>query len=463
MQPPPVADDDPDCTFGRCLCSWLRSCSSRVPPVGPGRDYERVPIGADDSAARSWQSRVPPRMELLPELNADKRISLHPLPPLPPRPFMPIRPISAAGDLWAPGFLKHCGPTSLTNNNCSTAYAWKCGQLVTDYIPIRGRGVYVEEDDTIYLLCGSLVYAYKLCQDQDGCQYRMDQCDRVMCFVWISVPFWDSDLHCSRDAPHHFIPKGVQVLHSTCRQLDIDPSKSSGSRYKFCCFVQEYEENALPPAEMKRENEMTPSMNLELMEVPASSNVVESSMMLTWIFFNKTRFLCALRLENSVIKTNKALYIICQAPSYSTVFKINIMDGRLACHNQNLTPYSMIDTFVCADADDLMEQPFPWHFICDSTSIYAVSDKTNDIHVLSLAMGTLNSSEATRPVGIEFSVGLVLTVGPDIIATSDTLGVYQLSDAHEWERHSIQGYVHLEKKVKLSGYVVLNEKSFLVL
>lgn len=144
------------------------------------------------------------------------------------------------------------------------------------------------------------------------------------------------------------------------------------------------------------------------------------------------------------------------------MFKINIMDGRLACHNQNLTPYCMIDTFVCADADDLMEQPFPWHFICDSTSIYAVSDKTNDIHVLSLAMGTLNSSEATRPVGIDFSVGLVLTVGPDIIAISDTLGVYQLSDAHEWERHSIQGYVHLEKKVKLSGYVVLNEKSFLV-
>ncbi|RCV21247.1 LOW QUALITY PROTEIN: hypothetical protein SETIT_4G123800v2 [Setaria italica] len=260
MQPPPVADDDPDCTFGRCLCSWLRSCSSRVPPVGPGRDYERVPIGADDSAARPLR-RVLGRSDdaleilddvdydakgdsaqisaaaaatpspdgrslalclfcldfgvpsgkvesplLLPELNADKRISLHPLPPLPPRPFMPIRPISAAGDLWAPGFLKHCGPTSLvmlrldkeseqwvqvaameaqhcvingyavTNNNCSTAYAWKCGQLVTDYIPIRGRGVYVEEDDTIYLLCGSLVYAYKLCQDQDGCQYRMDQC-----------------------------------------------------------------------------------------------------------------------------------------------------------------------------------------------------------------------------------------------------------------------------------------------
>lgn len=200
---------------------------------------------------------------------------------------------------------------------------------------------------------------------------------------------------------------------------------------------------------------MTPSLSLELMQVPASYNVVESSKMLTCCrrFFNETPFMCALRLEKSVIQTTKALYIVCQVPRYSTVFKISIMDGRLACHNQHLTPYNVMDTFVCADPDDMMDQPLPCHFICDSTSIYAVPDKTNDIYVLRLAMGTLSSFEATRPAGIDFPVALVLLVGLKIIALSDTLrGVYHLSDKHEWERHSIQGFVvDMEKKVKLSG------------
>ncbi|CAN6207955.1 unnamed protein product [Urochloa humidicola] len=52
-EPPEVAGEDPSCTFGRCLCCWLRSCSSRIPPVAPGRDYHRVPLGADDKAAWS--------------------------------------------------------------------------------------------------------------------------------------------------------------------------------------------------------------------------------------------------------------------------------------------------------------------------------------------------------------------------------------------------------------------------
>ncbi|CAN6272986.1 unnamed protein product [Urochloa humidicola] len=156
------------------------------------------------------------------------------------------------------------------------------------------------------------------------------------------------------------------------------------------------------------------------MEFKASSNVVESSKMLTCCreFFNQSPFICALRLENSVTQTTKDVFVICQAPSYSTVFKITIVDGKLACHNQNHTAYGMMDTFVCSDLDDLREESFPWHFICrDSTSIYAVQDKTN---------------------------------GPRIIAISDTLGLYILSDTHEWKPHIIQGSVDLENKNKWS-------------
>jgi hypothetical protein len=113
----------------------------------------------------------------------------------------------------------------------------------TRYTPIHGRGVYVEEDDTIYFLSGSFVCAYKLCHHQG--QYQMalpTKVDRlcpfgeegygflaylggrVMCAVWISV-----SLHCQCDALHvvittfrvegnsginrdAFVPKGVQIL-----------------------------------------------------------------------------------------------------------------------------------------------------------------------------------------------------------------------------------------------------------
>ncbi|CAN6244624.1 unnamed protein product [Urochloa humidicola] len=189
------------------------------------------------------------------------------------------------------------------------------------------------------------------------------------------------------------------------------------------------------------------------MEFKASSNVVESSKMLTCCreFFNQSPFICALRLENSVTQTTKDVFVICQAPSYSTVFKITIVDGKLACHNQNHTAYGMMDTFVCSDLDDLREESFPWHFICrDSTSIYAVQDKTSDIHALSLDNGISCSFDAARPAGISFSIALVLTDGPRIIAISDTLGLYILSDTHEWKPHIIQGSVDLENKNKWS-------------
>ncbi|KAK3128959.1 hypothetical protein QOZ80_6BG0468960 [Eleusine coracana subsp. coracana] len=116
--------------------------------------------------------------------------------------------------------------------DCSTG-AW-AGVVTTEnsrfqgdnhYLLIRERGVYVEEDDTIYFLAGTTLYAYKLCQDQDG-RYRMAppiqvEClcppdyevgcyiygfvthlgNRIMCSViWVGVK-----LRCSCDANHVLI------------------------------------------------------------------------------------------------------------------------------------------------------------------------------------------------------------------------------------------------------------------
>nr|CAB3467799.1 unnamed protein product [Digitaria exilis] len=163
-----------------------------------------------------------------------KRIDVSLLPALPPAvgPLMPTCPISAAGDIWAPyltevyglsnlvmqRFDKDAGKwvlaaalevmlpslgadmledtvpvlqgyavvrdtilLSLSPSNlfyifdCSTC-TWAAVVTTktdwrTNYIPICDRGVYVEEDDTIYFLYFGIVYAYKLCNDQD--KHRM--------------------------------------------------------------------------------------------------------------------------------------------------------------------------------------------------------------------------------------------------------------------------------------------------
>ncbi|KAG0523040.1 hypothetical protein BDA96_07G089600 [Sorghum bicolor] len=286
----------------------------------------------------------------------DKDITVSHLPDLPIGPLMPTCPISAAGDLWAPYLtgvhgtssfvmqrfdkyaekwvkvntvvlkLPRTGADMLSDTipvlqghvvigdtillslwpfhlfytfNCSTSTWAAVATSRNDgtFAPIRERGVYVEEDETIYFLCGATIFAYKLCKDQD--QYQMAPptkvgcvCPfshegygflsylggRVMCSVWISVK-----LLCNCDAKHvlittfrvkgdgseHFVPKGVKVLHSTCHRLDMAPSKS----LEFS-FLQEYKEfnheNATPPAKRMRGDVMESSMLLEDREVPAS-------------------------------------------------------------------------------------------------------------------------------------------------------------------------------------------------
>ncbi|KAK3132185.1 hypothetical protein QOZ80_6AG0517070 [Eleusine coracana subsp. coracana] len=252
--------------------------------------------------SRDFNRVVPPRpLQLhLNNLNAhDTKISVSTMAGLSPEvisPVMPTRPISGAGDLWAPYITgggewnrlvmlqldkdadRWVQPSHLFFTfDCSTG-AW--ARVVTtahaknaahNYVPIHERGLYVEEDDAIYFMGGGIVWAYRLCKDDQGRQNRLspptkvDQvCPfggegygflthlgaRVLCSVWIST-----SLGCNCDTLHviittfrvsaggkasrgHFVPgKGSEVLHSTCRRLDMLLSKPSESEYNFC-FLQ---------------------------------------------------------------------------------------------------------------------------------------------------------------------------------------------------------------------------------
>ncbi|CAN6207957.1 unnamed protein product [Urochloa humidicola] len=255
-------------------------------------------------------------------------------------------------------------------------------------------------------------------------------------------------------------------MHSTCRRLDMAPSKSLESYLEFS-FLQEYKEfnheSITPPAKRRRGDVMESSMLLEDMEVPAISNVVKSSNMLACCreFLNEMPLLCTAMLERSSIRTNKTLYIICQVASCSTVYKINVLDGRLTCHDKTLTPHCILETSMSNIEDGIPNRLHrSWHFVCDSKSIYAAPSVANKVYSCCLDQGNIKHIDSTRPVGVKFH--LVVLVGIKVVATSGTLqDVYHLSQG-KWTRHKTSGPPGLDKKVHLSGYVVLSSSTFMV-
>ncbi|TVU11860.1 hypothetical protein EJB05_45469, partial [Eragrostis curvula] len=488
-------------------------------------------------------------------------IALSHLPRLPEgvKPNMPICPISAAGGLWAPYLTERYGPCVLVMQHfdkdsdrwvevasidskrprtlarmqedairplqgfvvigntillslspyhlfftfdCSTG-TW--AEVVTSktqrthYVPIRERGVYVEEDDTIYFLYCGIVYAYKLFKDQNGhqvlsppinidcidpfykeeCAYLAHLGTRIMCAVWISV-----NLRCNCDAKHvrittfrvkggfhqqQFVPKSIEVLHSTRRLLDVSPSKPSKSHLEFA-FLQEYEElnheDATPPAKRKRGDTTEPSMLVEATKIPSNTYVVEFSKMLACCreFFDEPQFLNVAMCEGSAIKTNNTLYMICQVATRSTVYKMNILNGRLTCHDETLTPHCILDISCCNGEDDMMDQPPPWHFF-DSIEglIYAApSSEDDNVYVCQMFTGFTSQINFPRPAGSVFH--LVFRIGSKVFALSDNLhGVYRLDpDTRHWIFCETLVPACVERKVYFSGYVALDSETFIV-
>lgn len=203
-------------------------------------------------------------------------------------------------------------------------------------------------------------------------------------------------------------------------------------------------------------------MLLEDMEVPASSNVVKSYNMLACCreFLNEMPLSCAVMLEGSAIRTNKTLYIICQEPSYSTVYKINIVEGRLTCHDKSLTPHCILETSMSHVEDDILNRLHrPWHFVCDSRFIYAVPSVKNKVYSYCLDQGHINHIDSAWPIGVEFC--LFVQVGVKVVAICDTLQVVYHLFQGEWTRHETSGSPG-DKKISLSGYAVLSSCTFMV-
>jgi len=176
-------------------------------------------------------------------------------------------------------------------------------------------------------------------------------------------------------------------------------------------------------------------------------------------FLNEVPLSCVM-LERSAIQTNKTLYIICQVASHSTVYKINILEGRLTCHDKTLTPHCILETSMRHVEDGILNRHHrPWHFVCDSRFIYAVPSVENNIYSCCLDQGHVNHIDSTWPIGVEFR--LLVRIGTKVVVISDTLQVVYHLFQGEWTRHETSGPPG-DEKISLSGYAVLSSSTFMV-
>ncbi|XP_047072758.1 uncharacterized protein LOC124682037 [Lolium rigidum] len=155
------------------------------------------------------------------------------------------------------------------------------------YLPIVGRGAYVEQHKAVYFLRNNIIYAYKLTYQKDD-QGRMQQLkldlpvliDYVcpftpgkgygiltrlaglrMCSVWISLA---QRTPCPCENLHAIVTTfdlldiqdpaegGIKLLHSTYRRVDMVPNPPAQQQF---CFLQEYEDQGSPVLQQGGEEE----------------------------------------------------------------------------------------------------------------------------------------------------------------------------------------------------------------
>ncbi|XP_044432805.1 uncharacterized protein [Triticum aestivum] len=374
-------------------------------------------------------------------------------------------------------------------SDCTWTVVTTSENTQTAYVPILGPGVYIQGDDekddggAVYFLVtiASMPTSCAIYQDQEDQRRKLkleppttidSDCPfydegygflahlggRLMCSVWIGV-----DLQCSCDHLHAIIStfrvrptsarqKGIDILHSTCRLLDV-LSVGLQPTHEFC-FLQEYEDqNGMPPA---------------MLEYPTSSPVIESSKMLdccsNFLSVKPGHYEFEEPPEDPAVQINKDLYIICEAHLQTIVYVAKIENGRVGSHDKLLTQkHALVLSYDTDDYYLVRYRSPPWHLIFSSRSsgVYAVSNTQDGID----AYGPTEESKlfpcTETPAPDPFS--MVLEVGNRIVALSETLGV-SYHDGSKWVccRHRADESLALNRKVALSGYAVLGDNSFMV-
>ncbi|CAM0944226.1 unnamed protein product [Alopecurus aequalis] len=355
--------------------------------------------------------------------------------------------------------------------DCSTS-AWAQVDTTPEscYIPILGHGVYIQEDETVYT-CSEKTPSTHTSSTMtriaagsswsrlsrwtlfalSGPDRRLSSWSRLSRWTLFAISAAGScapsrrnqglalhlppDRHAAQYAqsrhPSILLPTGVQgrgvLSHSPLLQLEEDPISTALAPLVLDCCRRNLLPNQCPPSSV----------------VPV-------------------------KLRPAIAHIKPDLFIICQAGTQSIVYNTNVIDdssGRLERDDGKLL--KQLCSIASYGDGMLEEQPPPrWHFLCDSSSIYAVSGIEDGRHVI----GFRNKLPTFDPRFRRIAAGpfvMAIRVGYKTIALTDALEVFEqthisCSNQSSWLRYHIDQSHVPNKKVKLSGYAALGEDSFIV-
>ncbi|CAM0877748.1 unnamed protein product [Alopecurus aequalis] len=366
------------------------------------------------------------------------------------------------------------------------------------YLPIHGRGIYVEQHDAVYLLCHNAIYAYKLNHQEDDqgklqltldppikihsiCPFATNQgygyltrlADRLMCSVWISLawrhPCPCDDLHAIVTTFHlrDLAQGGIHVLHSTYRRVDMLPDPPNQAFF----FLQEFEDESSPALLRHDEEEQDDSsqhVNQPSNKLACCRNS-EIQHLLKRLCFKcggdgHIAHQCTEKLKRTISTIppfgpsrsipvdpaiKKDVLIICQAGTRSLIFQTGAMDD-------DGKPLQ-----ACYDADN---GDYHWHFFQSGSKINAVSSTKDGMLELSPSKDWTTLTLPVRRPAVDPFI-MVVKVGGVTIALTHTLQVYRQERFYSgssttWLRYPTKGMKGRE--VFMSGYVVVNDDSFII-
>ncbi|CAM0906991.1 unnamed protein product [Alopecurus aequalis] len=216
-------------------------------------------------------------------------------------------------------------------------------------------------------------------------------------------------------------------------------------------------------------------------EDPTSSYAEDSSEMLACCrkFLSKPPYPRSYVLQKPTFQITTDLYVVCQAGSRLIVYWTKIVAGRLMsnCNYSPLRVHADMNTTIGDSDCHAMKQPSPEYFVVRNlTSIYAVSYKPDeDTCEFELSRPSYsNLLKTSRPAGVCFAV--VLNVGHRIVAVSHALEVFLFvpprsrfygnrpAPADHWKhcKTRLPDDLVVNRRVELSGYVVLDADTFIV-